>query len=136
MVVCVCELENKQKLLLRIYDNAHVVCHIVNQVNQAINNARCDNNNTTTLTPTHTRTRTTTSTHTQPHWQPTIRHLHGNSSSIVVLRIELLPLSVSHPMLPLLQKVSSVAYQEGARISILNITEPADLFNICVCHTE
>lgn len=89
--VCVCELENKQKLLLRIYDNAHVVCHIVNQVNQAINNARCDNNNTTTLTPTHTRTRTTTSTHTQPHKQHTTRHLHGNSSSIVVLRIELLP---------------------------------------------
>lgn len=138
MVVCVCELENKQKLLLRIYENAHVVCHIVNQVNQAINNAHCDNNNTTRLTPTHTRTRTTTPTHTQPHKQHTTRHLHGNSSSFDCCASDRItpPISASHPMLPLLQEVSSVAYQAGARISILNITEPADLFNICVCHTE
>lgn len=34
-------------------------------------------------------------------------------------------------MLPLLQEVSSVAFQAGARISILNITEPAGIFNIC-----
>lgn len=85
---------------------------------------------------------------THAHAQPHLRtHSHTSNTqhdtytatvvrSIVVLRIELLPLSASHPMLPLLQEVSSVAYQAGARISILNITEPADLFNICVCHTE
>lgn len=45
LCVCVYVCENKQKLSLRIYHNAHVVCHIVNQVNQAVNNAHCDNNN-------------------------------------------------------------------------------------------